>query len=466
MVNRLRSLLRRPPKASESPAPHREASPPSQSRSATPPRPAAHHPATHDGPVAHEFGETPRPPRRRNRGRRSGVATAERGASPTAQTPPAVQAPHPEAFKALGIDPAGLDAVAALGFTEPTPIQAEALPLLLEGNDVVGLAQTGSGKTLAFGIPLARSVDPTLPHVQALVLVPTRELAAQVLQVMIHLGKFYGFTSIGLTGGHPLKRDFEALDRPCQVIVGTPGRVMDHLMRGTLSLREVRYVALDEADEMLDIGFARAIDSILRRVPSQRRTALFSATMPMTIKRLVHRYMDHPETVAIEPQQRTVATVRQVYIEVAQREKLDALRWLYEERGIGRSLIFLNTRAGVDRLAAHLASAGLAGCAIHGDLRQSERDRVMRDFRAGKIEFLVATNVAARGLDIPDIENVINYDVPQNAEEYVHRIGRTARAGKEGTAVTFVAEWDLDVWDLITAHVGPENLERLTIPRS
>ncbi len=295
-------------------------------------------------------------------------------------------------------------------------------------------------------------------------MVPTRELANQVKEVIEHLGRFYGFTTLGLVGGSRVRSDLLALEKGAHVVVGTPGRVIDHLKRGTLLLDRVHFVVLDEADAMLDIGFARDIDYILRTVPKHRQTALFSATMPTSIARLTYRHMRKAETVEIEPEQRTAAGIRQLYCEVSEREKFFALRFIYEQHGLGRTLIFRNTKIGVDRLTDQLVAAGVQARAIHGDLRQGQRDRVMQDFRSGALEFLVATNVAARGLDIPDIENVINYDVPQNAEEYIHRIGRTARAGKQGASYTFVGEWDLDFWDVIRNEVGDDHLEYQKLP--
>ena len=339
------------------------------------------------------------------------------------------------------------------------------MPLLYEGRDVVGLAQTGTGKTLAFGEPLACSIDPRRNEVQGLILLPTRELCDQVTDVMAHLGDFYGFRTIRLVGGKPINRDLDALERGGHVIVGTPGRVIDHLKRRTLSLARARFVVLDEADEMLDIGFAKDIDQILRQAPLDRQTALFSATMPMSISRLVWRYMRDSERVEASPAQlQPVDTVRQFYCEVASRDKFHALEHLHDSMDLGRSLIFRRTKVGVDRLTEGLRRDGIHARAIHGDLRQSERDRVMRDFRAGKLEWLVATNVAARGLDIPDIAHVVNYDVPQNAEEYIHRVGRTARAGKEGSAITFVGEWEMGEWEAIVDRVGDDALEHLDIP--
>lgn len=338
------------------------------------------------------------------------------------------------------------------------------MPILFEGEDVVGLAQTGTGKTLAFGLPLAHSIDPSMRDPQALVLVPTRELANQVREVLEHLGGFYGFTTLGLVGGKRVNGDLVALEKGAQVIVGTPGRVIDHIKRGTLALGSVRFAVLDEADQMLDIGFARDIDYILRVTPKERQTALFSATMPESISRIVYKYMRRAERIAVEPERMTAEGVTQLYAEFPEREKFLALRHLYETMDLGRSLLFRRTKIGVDRLTEQLQACGVPARAIHGDLRQGERDRVMTDFRSGKLEFLVATNVAARGLDIPDIEHVINYDVPQNAEEYIHRIGRTARAGKTGSAVTFVSEWELDDWDRIVGTVGSEALEKLSLP--
>jgi ATP-dependent RNA helicase DeaD len=426
-------------------------------------------------PAVHQSApsETSAPKRRRRRGgRRKGGATAveattptqDNGHRPSTAERPAARAPLSEAFRELGVDETGLEAIAALGFDQPTPIQAEALPLLLDGDDVVGLAQTGTGKTLAFGLPLARSIDLSRNTTQAVVLVPTRELANQVHESIEHLGKFYGFSVIGLVGGRRVRTDLAALEKSAQVVVGTPGRIIDHLERGTLSLRDVHFAVLDEADQMLDIGFLPAINKILRATPKERQTALFSATMPESIGRLVYRFMRDAKRVAVTPEQRTAEGVRQMYCEVAERDKVLALRHLYENESLGRSLIFRRTKIGVDRLTEQLQRAGVGARAIHGDLRQGERDRVMADFRSGKLDFLIATNVAARGLDIPDIEHVINYDVPQNPEEYIHRIGRTARAGKTGSAVTFVSEWELAEWERIAAEVGDANIEYLEMP--
>lgn len=459
------------PTIPDAPAPVREGS-------GAPP-PSANGAAREDQPAPARRRRGSRGGRRRRRALENGAPqTHANGASASAADAPSIavapsvavapdpgSAELPEAFRAIGVRGAGLRAVAALGFERPTPIQERAMPLLYAGRDVVGLAQTGTGKTLAFGEPLARAIDPARTVVQGLVLVPTRELCDQVTEVIAHLGRFHGFTTIRLVGGKPIARDLAALDRGGHVVVGTPGRVIDHLRRRTLSLARARFVVLDEADEMLDIGFARDIDQILRQVPLERQTALFSATMPMSISRLVWRYMRDSERVEATPAQlQPVETVRQLYCEVASRDKFHALVHLHGAMDLGRSLIFRRTKIGVDRLTDGLRRDGIQARAIHGDLRQSERDRVMRDFRSGALEWLVATNVAARGLDIPDIAHVINYDVPQNAEEYIHRVGRTARAGKDGSAITFVGEWELGEWEAIVERVGDGALERLDVP--
>jgi ATP-dependent RNA helicase DeaD len=362
----------------------------------------------------------------------------------------------PPAFVALGIDVRNLEAITRLRYEEPTPIQERAIPALLNGLDVVGVAQTGSGKTVAFGVPMMERLDASLDEVQAIVLVPTRELAQQVLEVLDDLGKPWGLEAIGLLGGRRLEADFRALKERPHVVVGTPGRIIDHLNRGTLSLRHVRCAVLDEADQMLDIGFLPDIRRILSRTPKRRQTALFSATMPGSIRRLVWQFMDDPETVTVDPELSTVDTIEQTYLEVAQRDKVRGLRELIERELKGRTLVFSRTKRGVDHLEAQLSRDGVRVGALHGDMDQRRRDRVVQDFREGKLDILIATNVAARGLDIPEITHVVNYDVPQNVEEYVHRIGRTGRAGRSGKAITFVCEWDMQEFDVILREFGEQ----------
>ncbi|MDA1010029.1 MAG: DEAD/DEAH box helicase [Chloroflexi bacterium] len=362
----------------------------------------------------------------------------------------------PAAFANLGIKRPSLEQIARFGYTEPTPIQVEAIPALLNGLDVVGIAQTGSGKTVAFGVPMVEKLDPQLPEVQGIVLVPTRELAQQVLEVLTDLARPWGLEAVGLLGGRSLKADFRALDDRPHIVVGTPGRILDHLRRQTLSLRHVRYAVLDEADQMLDIGFLPDIRRILSRTPQRRQTALFSATMPGSIKRLIWQFMTDPETVRVDGEATTVDTIEQIYFEVAQRDKVRAMRELIERELKGRTLIFCNMKRSVDHLARELERDGVRVRPLHGDLDQRQRDRVIQEFRSGEIDALIATNVAARGLDIPEITHVVNYDVPQNLEEYVHRIGRTGRAGRDGKAITFVCEWDVEAFDTIARGIGTE----------
>ena len=362
----------------------------------------------------------------------------------------------PAAFADLGLGDESLAAIARLGFTDPTPIQARAIPELIDGHDVVGLAQTGSGKTLAFGLPMVERIDPELEEVQAIVLVPTRELAQQVLDVLTDLGRSYGLRTIGLLGGHALKRDFAALREQPQIVVGTPGRIIDHLRRETLSLRQVSYAVLDEADQMLDIGFLPDIRRILGRTPKRRQTALFSATMPTSIRRLIWQFMDDPVTARVDAELSTVDSVEQIYFEVAQRDKTAGVRELVEGELKGRTLVFCKMKRGVDRLAQDLEGRGVRVGALHGDMDQRRRDRVVERFRAGELDILIATNVAARGLDIPEITHVVNYDVPQNAEEYLHRIGRTGRAGRDGKAITFVGEWEFDEFQRVLDEFGDQ----------
>ena len=365
----------------------------------------------------------------------------------------------PQAFAELGVGERTLQALARYGFANPTPIQQQAIPALIAGRDVVGVAQTGSGKTIAFSVPMVEQLDPQLPEVQGLVLVPTRELASQVLDVLKDLASGFGLEAVGILGGHALAGDFKALERRPAIVVGTPGRVIDHLKRGTLSLHAVRYAVLDEADQMLDIGFLPDIRRILSRTPKRRQTALFSATMPSTIRRLIWQFMDDPETVTVDPELSTVDTIQQIFYEVASRDKAKGLRELVESELKGRTLVFCKMKRGVDRLEGDLARQGVRVGALHGDMDQRRRDRVVQEFRAGELDVLIATNVAARGLDIPEITHVVNYDVPQNPEEYVHRIGRTGRAGRDGKAITFVSEWDMREWDAIANAFG-EHIER------
>ena len=325
------------------------------------------------------------------------------------------------------------------------------------GRDVVGQAQTGTGKTAAFGIPLVETIDRNRREPQVLVLVPTRELAVQVRGELSRLGQFSGIRAVAIYGGQAMSRQLEALRRGVHIVVATPGRLMDHMERGTIEIGQVRSVVLDEADQMLDIGFAEDINHILRHIPRSRQTLLFSATMPGPIKTLARRYLKEPAWVRVGGDAEPVEEVKQLYYEVADLDRPLALEELLQQPElISQALVFRRTKVGVDRLLGYLQGRGYDAQAIHGDMTQAHRDAVLTRFRAGNLRILVATNVAARGLDIPAVSHVINYDIPGNLEEYVHRIGRTARMGRPGTAITFVSEWDFPVLDVIQAHVGDD----------
>ncbi len=346
-------------------------------------------------------------------------------------------------------------AIEKMGFVTPTEVQARAIPPLRRGEDLIGQAQTGTGKTAAFGIPIIEKIEPSSAHVQALILTPTRELCVQVTDEIARIGQFRNVRTVAIYGGSSMDRQIEGLKRGAQVVIGTPGRVLDLIRRGELRLDRVHTVILDEADRMLDMGFIVDVETILARSPRQRQTALFSATMPYAILRICDRFMKrNPAQVTVRPDLRTVETVRQVVYFVADQDKVKALLELTDQFGFDRLLVFRHTQIGVDRLAATLQRRGKNVAGLHGGLSQRERDRTLASFKAGKIQFLIATNVASRGLDITDLPYVVSYDIPEDADTYVHRIGRTGRAGKEGTAITFVGEWDLDAWEAIRSEVG------------
>lgn len=341
-------------------------------------------------------------------------------------------------FEDLGLSKELLKAVEDLGFEEPSPIQALAIPTLLAGRDAVGQAQTGTGKTAAFGLPILDKVT-TGKAVQALVLCPTRELAIQVAE---ELGKLAahkrGIAILPIYGGQGIDRQFRALAKGAQVVVGTPGRVIDHLQRGTLRLNETAITVLDEADEMLDMGFRDDIESILEKTPDGCQRVLFSATMPAPIREMATRFLRNPETLTIAHKMLTVPAIEQTYYEVRPFQKMDALCRLLDSKGFRKALVFCSTKRSVDEVTMHLQQRGYQSDGLHGNLAQSQRDRVMQRFRTEGIDILVATDVAARGIDVDDMDAVINYDIPHDVERYVHRIGRTGRAGREGSAFTFV----------------------------
>lgn len=342
-------------------------------------------------------------------------------------------------FVDLGLPDAILKAVKDQGFEEPTPIQSLAIPLLRDGKDVIGQAHTGTGKTAAYGIPIIEKVDPAGKQPQALVLCPTRELAIQVSEELRKLAKYRrGIIILPVYGGQPIERQLHALRTGVQVVIATPGRLLDHLDRRSISLQSVRVVVLDEGDEMLDMGFRDDIEAILKKVPRERQTVLFSATMPQQIIDLAAKYLRDPRTIRVMHDQLTVPKIEQSYFEVRESGKLDVLSSLIDLYDPDLTLIFCNTKRRVDELVNHLQARGYLAEGLHGDMSQSQRERVMAKFRSGGIDILVATDVAARGIDVEDIDIVVNYDVPQDPEYYIHRIGRTGRAGKEGRSFLFV----------------------------
>jgi len=342
------------------------------------------------------------------------------------------------AFSQLGLHPELVQAVEALGFTTPTPIQSAMIPLMLEGFDVIGQAQTGTGKTAAFALPILHRLEPGASAVQSLVLAPTRELAVQVAKAMHDFGRERGVRVLPVYGGEPYGRQISRLSKGVDVVVGTPGRLLDLIQREVLDLSAVATVVLDEADEMLSMGFIEDIEAILSATPADRQTALLSATVPPEIRRLADRYLRQPQSVAIQREQMTVAAIEQRHYLVYEADKLAALTRLFEVEPITSALVFVRTRAGAGELAAELSTRGFPAEALSGELEQEERERVMNRFRRNLIKVLVATDVAARGLDIDHISHVFNFDLPEDAEVYVHRVGRTGRAGKTGTALSLV----------------------------
>ena len=343
-----------------------------------------------------------------------------------------------EEFITLNLSPELTRAVSELGYIEPTPIQSAIIPLMLGGADVIGQAQTGTGKTAAFALPILNNLKPGQKHIQALVMCPTRELALQVSQAFSEYGQFCDVRVLAVYGGQPYGPQITRLNKGVDVVVGTPGRMLDLLERKCLNLGQVQTVVLDEADEMLSMGFIDDIQTILAGTPSDRQTALFSATLPNPIRRLADRYMHNPQPVTIQREQVTVAAIQQRCYIVNGRDKLAALTRIFEMEEITSALIFVRTRAATGELAAALSARGFASEALNGDLNQDARERTLNRFRTAQVKVLVATDVAARGLDNDDISHVFNYDLPDDPEWYVHRIGRTGRAGKTGIAISLV----------------------------
>ena len=346
---------------------------------------------------------------------------------------------EPVRFEDLGVDERILRAVTEMGFEEATPIQAKAIPEVMTGQDIIGQAQTGTGKTASFGIPMLQKVDPKNKHVQAIVLCPTRELAIQSADEIRKLAKFmHGIKVLPIYGGQDIVKQIRSLKTGVQVLIGTPGRVMDHMRRHTIKLDDLKIVVLDEADEMLNMGFREDIETILSQTPEERQTLLFSATMPQPIMEIARTYQKNAKIVKVVKRELTVANIEQYYYEVRPKNKEEVLSRLLDIYNPALSVVFCNTKRQVDELVEGLKGRGYFAEGLHGDMKQQQRDRVMNGFRNGRTEILVATDVAARGIDVDDVDAVFNYDLPQDDEYYVHRIGRTGRAGKNGKAFTFI----------------------------
>jgi ATP-dependent RNA helicase DeaD len=378
-------------------------------------------------------------------------------------------------FKDLGLSEGLLQTLTELGYAEPTPIQAQAIPELLNGHDVIGQAQTGSGKTAAFGLPMLEYIDPENEETQAIVLTPTRELCIQVTQALrAYAEHLENVNVVAIFGGAPIREQQSRLRHGAQVVVATVGRMMDLIARKSLVLTAARYVVLDEADEMLDLGFIEDVEKILRMCPNGRQTLLFSATMPAPVARLAETYMYDPVTIRVTPRKLTVDSVEQAYVMVEPRKKLERLEEVLRAEEPEQAIIFVRTKIGAARLGKQLADAGLRVKALHGDLSQGQRDGVMISFKEHKTPLLVATDIAARGLDIEHVTHVINYDMPNNPEIYVHRIGRTGRVGRTGRAITFVTSKQAgelkEIERVVKAPIGEweppeERLEHAPPPR-
>lgn len=342
-------------------------------------------------------------------------------------------------FSDLGISEEIIRAVEEMGYTQPSPIQSQAIPFLLQGRDVIGQAQTGTGKTAAFAIPIIDLVDPDFNRPQAIILCPTRELAVQVEGEIQKLAKFHrSINSVAIYGGESIDRQIRVLKKGVQIVVGTPGRVQDHMSRGTLKLDNVGIIVLDEADEMLDMGFRDDIEAILQEMPEERQTVFFSATMAKPILDLTRKYQKNPEILKVAKNELTVSNIEQVYYEVKPSLKMELMTRLMNVNQYQLSVVFCNTKRMTDEVTEQLGARGVLAEALHGDLSQAQRDKVMGKFRKGLCSVLVATDVAARGIDVDNVEAVFNFDLPLDEEYYVHRIGRTGRAGKSGTAISFV----------------------------
>ena len=389
--------------------------------------------------------------------RRNGVASNDEVAinAPTASEPYADRADDgAAAFPEMNLNAASRAVIAAMGIVAPTPIQAQSIPLLLTGRDLIGQARTGSGKTLAFAVPMVERCDPQRREVQALVLVPTRELAIQVSKVVEALASVQGLRVTLLYGGRSLRPELAALRRGAHIVVGTPGRTLDHLRQGSLNLGAVRFLVLDEADEMLDKGFAHDVEAIVGRTPADRQTALFSATMPKWVANTAKKHQREPVTIEVDAGLQVLSTVEHLIYTIRTAEKPEALQTLLDGRDGEPVIVFGRTKHGVRKLARRLDELGYPVGALQGNLSQNARERVMKDFRSGATPILVATNVAARGLDVEGVAQVINYDLPDSEQLFTHRVGRTGRMGRAGEAVTFVTPDEDRKWREIERGLG------------
>jgi ATP-dependent RNA helicase DeaD len=366
-------------------------------------------------------------------------------------------------FEDLGLSQATLEAVLKMGFEEATPIQAETIPMGLANKDLIGQAQTGTGKTAAFGIPLVEKVDVTKDAIQGIIIAPTRELAIQVSEELYKIGSGKRVRVLSIYGGQDISRQIRSLKKYPHIIVGTPGRVLDHINRKTMRLDTVNTVILDEADEMLNMGFIEDIETILASTPSERQTLLFSATMPAPIQRMAEKFMKDPQIVRVKMKEMTVPAIEQFYLEVMEKNKFDVLTRLLDIQSPELAIIFGRTKRRVDELSEALTLRGYTAEGIHGDLTQAKRMQVLRKFKEGSIDVLVATDVAARGLDISGVTHVYNFDIPQDPESYVHRIGRTGRAGKSGMALTFITPREKS-YLAVLERTTKRKMERMTAP--
>ncbi|MFC4766426.1 DEAD/DEAH box helicase [Effusibacillus consociatus] len=365
-------------------------------------------------------------------------------------------------FQELAIRNALIETLLTHGINEPTPIQQQAIPVLLAGDDLIGQAQTGTGKTLAFVLPILETIDVRKGEIQALIVTPTRELALQITEELEKLAPCVGANVLAVYGGQDVERQIRKLQGHVHVVVGTPGRLLDHLRRGTVNFSRLSMLVLDEADQMLDLGFLGEVEQILTQLPSDRQTALFSATMPKSIRALASRYMRSPQEVRIQPKKVTLEEIRQVVVETTDRQKQNALCKMIDEYKPFLAIVFCRTKRRASTLNEALLRRGYLSDELHGDLSQTKREQVMKRFREAKLQILVATDVAARGLDVEGVTHVFNYDIPHDVESYIHRIGRTGRAGQTGVAVTFVSPRDRDFLRMIEKGVRA-TLEKRTV---